>query len=79
MRIVATLTGLLMCVTSAGAQPDEIESIDDWVNDVSQMIQDYELIKRYISYTHKTVPAIGSPGTIEHSVTIPSFEDHINC
>jgi len=42
---------------------EEIESIDDWVNDVSQMIQDYELIARYISYTHKTVPAIGLPGS----------------
>jgi hypothetical protein len=60
MRILAAITVLLIS-SAAVAQPDEVAVIDEYMSTVSNMIDDEELVERYMFYTHTTVPAIGMP------------------
>jgi hypothetical protein len=60
MRTLYAITVLLFS-SAAVAQPDEVAVIDEYVNTISIMIEDVELVERHMSYTHTTVPGIGMP------------------
>ena len=64
MRII-TLGPLALFIfllpLQAAEMVDSIEDIDSWMKRISEMIYDWELIERVMTYTHETIPGIGQP------------------
>jgi len=61
MRYNTVFVFLFSVVLSALNVSDKVASTNEWVEEVTNMMNEHDLVTRFIDYTHATIPGIGMP------------------